>query len=67
MKDLILLGAVILLLFFGGATLATFVTWKLADKYSVSKRWLWLITFFIGLLLIMLAIVIAGINGYTNF
>lgn len=56
---------IIPLLWFGGGTLSTLITWKVDDKYPESKKPL--ITFFIGILMMVLSIVIAGINGYTRF
>jgi len=53
------------LLWFGGGILSTFVTWKTDDKYPESKKSI--ITFFIGILMMALSIIIAGINGYTKF
>ena len=64
MKYWILL-IVIPLLWFGGGTLSTFVTLKVDDKYPESKKSL--ITFFIGILMMALSIIVAGINGYTRF
>ena len=64
MKYWILL-IIIPLLWFGGAALSTLVTWKLDDKHPESKRPY--IVFFIGILMMTLSIVIAGINGYTKF
>lgn len=53
------------LLWFGGGTLSTFVTFKVDDKYPNSKKSL--IPFFIGIFMMTLSVVIAGINGYTKF
>lgn len=64
MKYWILL-IIIPLLWFGGGILSTLVTWKLEDKHPGSKRPY--ITFFVGILMMALSIVIAGINGYTKF
>ena len=52
-------------LWFSGGVLATIVTWKLDDKYPGSKKPL--IVLFIGILMMTLSIIIAGINGYIKF
>ena len=64
MKYWILL-IIIPLLWFGGGALSTFVAWKLADKYHESKKPI--IALFIGILMMILSIVIAGANGYIKF
>lgn len=64
MKYWILL-IIIPLLWFGGGILATIVTYKLDDEYPGSKKPL--ITCFIGILMMALSIIIAGINGYVKF
>ena len=64
MKYWILL-IIIPLLWFGGAILSTFITWKIDDKYPGSKKPI--ITFLIGILMMTLSIIVAGVNGYTKF
>ena len=64
MKYWILL-IIIPLLWFGGGILSTFVTFKVEDKYPNSKKSL--ITLLLGILMMTLSIVVAGINGYTQF
>ena len=56
---------IIPLLWFGGGILSTFVTGKLYDKYP--ERKISIMTSFIGILMMMLSIIIAGTKGYIIF
>lgn len=53
------------LLWFSGAILSTFITWIIDDKHPGSKKSI--VTLLIGILMMILSIIIAGINGYTKF